>query len=257
MPKRTDVDNGAKYVIYRGHIVLAEFPRWGVGLTAALRTYEISHAKLWEAIESGKVAAGLRQGSRRRFFAISKVDLEKFIARRNAPKARTDDVPPPDGVPLTELAADLDVPSSTLSLWCRIRKHPALGRAVRRSLQPREVRSGNGRRVTVTSLIVSRADITACARTVQNPCGPIPSNPGRWLSVAEGIFQHTGGRLFFTAEYIFAHEAEYEIKGQGSNLYWPKESRLSGSDVLTVGHPGITPPQVNGIRRSRRLSPES
>lgn len=216
MPRTSAVETGAKYVTYHGHKLLAVSPSDGIPLSAAAKRFGMSTTTIWKLIDEDGLKAGL-QAPRGRSpsqriprVMVSRRGLERLAASRNTRRTKEVKGPPPsDGVPVGQLARELEFDPNVLSGWCKKKWHPALDRALRSGIGEYTFTSGT-RNMRWRGLLVSRADATACVNAVRDPLIRIPANKGVWLS--DGVFQHDDdGELYFTQQYVLSHPGVFGI----------------------------------------------
>jgi hypothetical protein len=225
-------------------------PGGGIKIVAAARKYGLSRDTIAKLITDGKVAAGLSDKAGpngRRFVLVSSPGLARLTAVGRKPMAeKTGSSPPADGTPIEDLARENRVPTQTLWKWKSWPTHPLLGRAVRAGVGIHVEELANHRQRRRRVLLLSRSDVLTCADLIRNPLNrPIPGNPGVWI--AEGIFRHTDGRLFFTTKYVHLNRGKFEFRTrqvfspsfrkrlESLPVVWPQAGRAKeGRWTLTV-----------------------
>lgn len=213
-------EGGTEFVIYRGHTLRAKPPSDGTPIRAAAARYGLAHNTIWKLIGSGEVKAGLQphegrggvsHAGRRWRVLVSRAGLKRVTATKNARLTeKVSHSPPPDGVPVDQLARELEFDGSVIRNWCAMETHPALGRRIRSGIGPYTFTSGN-RQIRWRGLLASRADVTECVQAVKDPLHRrLPGNPGVWIE--DGIFLHDTDGVFFTEKYIRGQE-RYGLRG--------------------------------------------
>jgi hypothetical protein len=140
-------------------------------------------------LEAARCIAGKKENGKPRMM-LSPKKLALFIKKTDPPTP-----PATDMESIGSLAKEFKLGHSTITKWQDRPNHPALGRALYRSVR------ANG------DICASRSDISQCVDALRSQFFSFQDNPGTLLS--EEIFQRLDGMLCFSPGYIDRHKAKY------------------------------------------------
>jgi hypothetical protein len=201
-----------------------------ISLTQAGREFGFGHPKITRLIDEGVITAYPTPSAT----LVSRVQcalVHATLGTFRGSAGPTDRVPA-DGKPIGKLADEFDIAPEYLQRWCRWDPHPALRRKIRQGIGPYldlECRRWIG-------ILASHEDIKNCVDSFRQPLyRRFPGNPGLW--VADGLFQHINGQLYYTDKCLESERREkdrrvphtrfrlecYRKKLETITLVWPRK----------------------------------
>jgi hypothetical protein len=237
-------DIARKFTEYRGYRVLSSPPADAISMELALKQFHISPDRVLSLGHEGKLVVGVGKqlplGKREIF--VSHRSIKRYTVRFSTNGgALTVGAMPADGVPVDQIARELDVKPVLLRRWCGWKIHPGLGRQIKHGHGAYTYRNQLGRTVHHRGLLVSRDDASKCVATFRKPeHKQIGDNPGQWLT--RGVFQHCDGRLYYTRAHILEHHDAFGLKESSFNENWFKDK----VKPLSVIWPGTKKPDPRG-----------
>ena len=137
-------------------------PRDGIAMEKAKKDFGLSYETIVALVRAGRLRAGVGKCGKSWSLLVSK----RTCAALKSPRLAN---LPGDAQPIRELAAMFGLAEATIRQWLRRDPHPILGRKIKRGIGAFIARDKTGRHRRHLGLMLSAADVKACADAARLP----------------------------------------------------------------------------------------